>query len=46
MKEVEPLLDDDLHARVTILLCELVAYDMMQMLKVLQDLRPQTRFQG
>jgi hypothetical protein len=46
MKEVEPLLDDDQHAKVTVLLCELAAYDMMQMLKVFQDIRPQTKFQG
>src|SRR5947209_7899583 len=30
MREVEPLLDDGLHAKVTRLLCELTAYDIMQ----------------
>ncbi|MCR4412049.1 MAG: hypothetical protein NUV77_06435, partial [Thermoguttaceae bacterium] len=30
MKEVEPRLDPDLHAKVTELLCELTAYDLMQ----------------
>ena len=46
MKEVEPLLDDDLHAKVTKLLCELAAYDMMQMLKTMHDARPKTTFRG
>ncbi|MCA9049732.1 MAG: hypothetical protein KDA89_13445 [Planctomycetaceae bacterium] len=30
LKEVEPLLDDTTHAKVTRLLCELTAYDIMQ----------------
>jgi hypothetical protein len=46
MKEVEPLLDDDLHAKVTRLLCELTAYDIMQMLHSLQAARPKTQFRG
>ena len=46
MKEVEPLLDDGLHAKVTRLLCELTAYDIMQMLHSLQAARPKTRFRG
>jgi hypothetical protein len=40
MKEIEPLLDDALHATVTRLLCELTAYDIMQMLHSLQASRP------
>jgi hypothetical protein len=40
MKEVEPLLNDELHAKVTRLLCELTAYDIMQMLHNLQASRP------
>ena len=46
MKEVEPLLDDDVHAKVTRLLCELTAYDIMQMLHSLQEARPRTQFRG
>lgn len=46
MKEVEPLLDDELHAKVTRLLCELTAYDIMQMLHSLQAARPRTQFRG
>lgn len=46
MKEVEPLLDDDLHAKVTQLLCELTAYDIMQMVHSLQEARPKTQFRG
>jgi hypothetical protein len=40
MKEVEPLLNDDVHAKVTRLMCELTAYDIMQMLHSLQAARP------
>jgi hypothetical protein len=46
MKEVEPLLNDDVHAKVTRLLCELTAYDIMQMLHSLQEARPKTQFRG
>ena len=46
MKEVEPLLDDNLHAKVTRLLCELTAYDIMQMLHSFQEARPKTQFRG
>ena len=46
MKEVEPLLDDQTHAKVTQLLCELTAYDIMQMLHSLQEARPKTKFRG
>jgi hypothetical protein len=46
MKEVEPLLDDALHEKVTRLLCELTAYDLMRMLHTMQQARPRTRFQG
>lgn len=46
MREIEPLLDDGLHAKVTQLLCELTAYDMMQMLHELQQSRPRTQFRG
>ena len=46
MKEVEPLLDDQAHAKVTQLLCELTAYDIMQMLHSLQEARPKMKFRG
>ncbi|MFN0052435.1 MAG: hypothetical protein ACKV0T_09590 [Planctomycetales bacterium] len=46
MKEVEPQLDDSLHAKVTALLCELTAYDLMQMLAQMQQARPKTVFRG
>lgn len=46
MKEVEPQLNDALHAKVTQLLCELTAYDLMQMLHEMQKSRPKTAFRG
>jgi hypothetical protein len=46
MKEVEPLLDEKLHAKVTALLVELTAYDMMQALYAVQQSRPKTKFRG
>jgi len=46
MKEIEPQLDDVLHAKVTDLLCELTAYDLMQMLQQMQQARPKTKFRG
>jgi hypothetical protein len=46
MKEVEPLLDDELHGKVTQLLCELSAYNIMQMLHEVHQARPKTVFQG
>jgi hypothetical protein len=46
MKEIEPKLDDALHAKVTELLCELTAHDLMQMLYQMQQARPKTVFRG
>jgi hypothetical protein len=46
MKEIEPLLDDNLHAKITELLCELTAYDLMQILHTMQEARPKTVFRG
>jgi hypothetical protein len=46
MKEVEPKLDDALHAQVTQLLCELTAYDLMQTLVMMQEARPKSQFRG
>lgn len=46
MKEVEPLLDDALHGKVTQLLCELTAYDLMQVMHAMHQARPKTVFRG
>lgn len=46
MQEVEPLLDAPLHAKVTELLVELTAYDLMQSLYLLHQARPKTTFRG
>lgn len=46
MKEVEPLLSPELHEKVTRLLCELVAYDLMQVMHAMHESRPKTVFQG
>jgi hypothetical protein len=46
MKEIEPKLDDTLHAKVTSLLCELTAYDLMQVLNSLHKARPKAVFRG
>lgn len=45
MKSVEPLLDDATHAKVTRLLCELTAYDIMQFVFEMQQSRA-TSFRG
>ncbi len=46
MKKVEPRLDDALHADVTQLLCELSAFNVMQMLHEMASSRPHARFVG
>lgn len=46
MKEVEPLLSPELHAKITELLCELTAYDLMQTLYAMHQARPKTVFRG
>lgn len=46
MKEIEPQLDDALHAKITRLLCELTAYDLMQTIAAMQAARPKTAFRG
>jgi hypothetical protein len=46
MKEIEPQLEPKLRDRVTELLCELTAYDMMQMLNTMQKAKPKTVFRG
>jgi hypothetical protein len=46
MKEIEPKLEGQLHERVTQLLCELTAYDLMQALNMMQSARPKSKFRG
>ena len=46
MKALEPDLSDDLHAKVTTVLVELTAYDVMRLLHELQADRPRTMFKG
>lgn len=46
MKAIEPKLDEALHAQVTELLCELTAYDLMRMIREMQNARPATKFRG
>ena len=46
MKRIEPTLDDDTHAQVTELLCELSAYNVIQMLYMFQQAKPTTQFRG
>ncbi len=46
MKEVEPLLEPQLHAKLTRLLCELTAYDLMQVMHSFHEARPKTAFRG
>jgi hypothetical protein len=43
MKEVEPKLDDATHEKVTQLLCELSAYNLMQFLHSIHQARPATK---
>jgi len=46
MKEIEPKLDPALHEKVTQLLCELTAYDLMNVLHAMGASRPKTVFRG
>lgn len=46
MREIEPKLDDAMHEEVTKLLCELAAYDVMQMIHGVTTQRPKTKFKG
>ncbi len=46
MKEVEPLLSPEAHEKVTRLLCEVTAYDLMQALHMAGKARPKTIFRG
>jgi hypothetical protein len=46
MKEVEPLLSDELHDQVTRLMVELTAYNLMKALHSMHEARPKTVFRG
>ncbi|MFM1996199.1 MAG: hypothetical protein RLZZ111_586 [Planctomycetota bacterium] len=46
MKEVEPLLSPEAHEKVTRLLCEVTAYDLMNTFHMAGKSRPATRFRG
>ena len=46
LKEIEPQLEPKMRERVTELLCELSAYDMMQVLNIMQHSRPLSKFRG
>jgi hypothetical protein len=46
MKEIEPQLDDTLHEKVTDLLCELSAFNCMQLLHSMMEERPKVQFRG
>ena len=46
MKEVEPLLPPEAHEKVTRLLCEVTAYDLMNAMHLAGKSRPQTKFRG
>ncbi len=46
MKEVEPQLSPALHDKVTRLLCELTAYDIMHTFHIVQEAKPKVPFRG
>lgn len=46
MRDVEPHLDDELHAKVTKLLCELSAFNIMQLMHTVDHARGKTTFRG
>jgi len=46
MKELEPLLSTEAHEKVTQLLCEVTAYDLMQTMHLAGKSRPKTTFRG
>jgi hypothetical protein len=46
MREVEPLLSPEAHEKVTHLLCEVTAYDLMHAMYLAGTSRPHTRFRG
>ena len=46
MKEVEPLLSPEAHDKVTQLLCEVTAYDLMNTMHIAGKSRPKAKFRG
>jgi len=46
MREVEPLLSPEAHDKVTQLLCEVTAYDLMNTMHIAGKSRPQAKFRG
>jgi hypothetical protein len=46
MREIEPQLDPAMHDKITQLLCELTAYDMMNVMNLMQEAKPATKFRG
>ena len=46
MKEIEPLLSTEAHEKVTRLLCEVTAYDLMHALHMAGHARPRATFRG
>ena len=46
MKEIEPLLSTEAHEKVTRLLCEVTAYDLMNAFHMAGKSRPLTKFRG
>lgn len=46
MRDIEPLLSDEMHEKVTRLLCELTAYDVMQMVHSIGASRAAASFRG
>ncbi len=46
MQEIEPQLQPGVHEKVTELLCELTAYNMMQTMHIMQSLRPQAAWRA
>jgi hypothetical protein len=46
MKELEPLLSDEAHGKVTQLLCEVTSYGLMQAMHLAGKSRPSTVFRG
>jgi hypothetical protein len=46
MREIEPQLEPAMHDKITQLLCELTAYDMMNVMNLMQEAKPATKFRG
>ena len=46
MRDVEPGLDAETHAKITALLCELTALDIMKTVHAMHKARPKTVFRG